>query len=172
MISGGFTAGALFSYGATTLSPQISVDGLLMREEGYTENNPATISAGDGFDLKVEPYYAKSLRIFLGGSVRYDLDLWDFYLQPEAHAGYRYDVFNNPVKLKAAFAYANTTGGMVGPGTQFTMIGPDPSQGNYVVGGSLATTTDTWTLGFNFDLVKGSNGLFEEVGTVNLLGRI
>jgi hypothetical protein len=172
MISGGFTTGAIFAYGATSLSPQISVDGLLMREEGYTENNPATISAGDGFDLKVEPYYAKSLRIFLGGSVRYDLDLWDFYLQPEAHAGYRYDVFNNPVKLKAAFAYANTTGGMVGPGTQFTMIGPDPSQGNYVVGGSLATTTDTWTLGFNFDLVKGSNGLFEEVGTVNLLGRI
>ena len=180
MISGGFTMGGIFAYGATTLSPQISVDGLLMREEGYTEHNPDTpaLCAGttnvcDAFDLKVEPYYAKSLRVFLGGSVRYDLDLWEFYLQPEAHAGFRYDLFNDPMKLKAAFAYADqTTGGAAGPGTQFTMTGPDPSQGNFVLGGSLATTTDAWTLGFNFDFVKGSNGLFEEVGTVNLLGRI
>ncbi|MGC9952995.1 MAG: autotransporter outer membrane beta-barrel domain-containing protein [Rhizomicrobium sp.] len=172
MISGGFTTGGIFSYGATTLSPQISVDGLLMREEGYTEFNPATATVGDAFNLKVQPYYAKSLRVFLGGSVRYDLDLWDFYLQPEAHVGYRYDFLNDPVKLKAAFAYADTTGGIAGPGTQFTMRGPDPAQGNYVVGGSLATTTDAWTLGFNFDFVKGSNGALDEVGTINLLGRI
>jgi hypothetical protein len=104
--------------------------------------------------------------------VRYDLDLWDFYLQPEGHAGYRYDVFNDPVKLKAAFAYANTTGGTPVPGDQFTITGPDPAQGNFVLGGSLASTTDTWTLGLNFDFVKGSNGIFEEVGTLNLLGRI
>jgi hypothetical protein len=172
MISGGFTTGGIFSYGATTLAPQISVDGLLMREEGYTEKNPGVTTVGDGFDLKVQPYYAKSLRLFLGGSVRYDLDLWDFYLQPEGHAGYRYDVFNEPVKLKAAFAYANTTGGTAAPGTQFTMTGPDPSQGNFVLGGSLASTTDTWTLGLNFDFVRGSNGALEQVGTINLLGRI
>jgi hypothetical protein len=114
MISGGFTTGGVFAYGAATLSPQISVDGLLMREEGYTEKNPFTTTVGDGFDLKVQPYYAKSLRVFLGGSVRYDLDLWDFYLQPEAHAGFRYDFFNDPAKLKAAFAYADTSGGTAG----------------------------------------------------------
>jgi hypothetical protein len=173
MISGGFKTGAIFAYGATTLSPELAVDGLMMREEGYTEKNPATIATvGDGFDLKVEPYYAKSLRIFLGGSVRHDLSLWDFYLQPEAHLGFRYDMFSNPVKLKAAFAYADTSGATVGPGTQFTITGPDPSQANFVAGGSLAATTDTWTLGFNFDFVKGSNGAIDEVGTVNLLGRI
>jgi hypothetical protein len=161
------------------LAPQISVDGLLMREEGYTENNPGTITlcsgkayACDGFDLKVQPYYAKSLRVFLGGSVRYDLDLWDFYLQPEAHAGYRYDLFNNPVKLKAAFAYADTSGGTAVPGTQFTITGPDPARGNVVLGGSLSSTTDAWTLGFNFDFVRGNNGTLEQVGTINLLGRI
>ena len=173
MISGGFTTGGIFDYGAATFSPLLSVDGLLMREEGYTEYNPGTATVGDGFDLKVNPYYAKSLRAFLGANVRYDLDLWDFYLQPEAHAGYRYDFFNDPVKLKAAFAYADTTTGTTaGPGTVFTMTGPDPAQGNFVVGGSLAATTDTWTMGVNFDFVKGSNGTFEEVGTLNLLGRI
>ncbi len=172
LISGGFTTGALFAYGATTLSPMLSVDGLLMREEGYTETNPGTATVGDGFDLKVQPYYAKSLRAFLGGSVRYDLDLWDFFLQPEAHTGFRYDFFNNPVNLKAAFAYADLSGGKYGPGSTFTITGPDPSQGNFVLGGSLAATTDTWTLGVNFDFVRGTNGAMEQVGTVNLLGRI
>ncbi|MDE2630985.1 MAG: autotransporter domain-containing protein, partial [Alphaproteobacteria bacterium] len=172
LISGGFTTGALFAYGATTLSPMLSVDGLLMREEGYTETNPGTATVGDAFDLKVQPYYAKSLRAFLGGSVRYDLDLWDFFLQPETHAGFRYDFFNNPVNLKAAFAYADLSGGKYGPGTTFTINGPDPSQGNFVLGGSLAATTDTWTLGVNFDFVRGTNGAMEQVGTVNLLGRI
>jgi hypothetical protein len=174
LVSGGFTTGAVFSYGATTLMPQLSVDGLLMREEGYTEAQPTgtVTTVGDGFDLKVQPYYAKSLRAFLGGGVRYDLDLWDFFLQPEAHTGFRYDLFNDPVKLKAAFAYADTTSGTAGPGTPFTMTGPDPSQLNYVLGGSLAATTDTWTLGLNFDFVRGTNGTIEQVGTINLLGRI
>ena len=169
LLSAGFTTGGIFTYGATTLMPQISVDGLVMREEGYTEKNPGTATVGDGFDLQVQPYYAQSLRVFLGAAVRYDINLWDFYLQPEARAGYRYDIFNDPVKLKAAFAYASSTGT---PGTSFTMVGPDPSQGNFVVGGSLASTTDTWTMGLNFDLVRGSSGGFQEVGTFNLVGRI
>ena len=172
LLSGGFTTGGIFSYGATTIMPQLSVDGLLLREDGFTETNPNTATIGDAFDLRVQPYYAQSLRAFLGFSVRYDINLWDFYLQPEARAGYRYDFFNNPVKLKAAFADMDPTVAGYQPGTQFTMIGPDPAQGNFVVGGSLAATTDTWTLGLNFDLVKGSNGAFEQVGTINLLGRI
>ena len=143
-----------------------------MREIGYTEKNPGTATVGDAFDLKVEPYYAQSLRAFIGADVRYDLDLWDFYLQPEARAGYRYDFFADPVKLKAAFAYADTTGGTARPGNEFTMTGPDPAQGNFVLGGTISATTDTWTLGLNYDWVRGSNGAFEQVGTVNILGRI
>jgi hypothetical protein len=171
LLSGGFTTGGILAYGATTIMPQLSVDGLLMREEGYTETQPigTATTVGDGFDLMVQPYYAKSLRMFLGTSIRYDLELWDFYLQPEARAGYRYDLFNDPVKLKAAFAHSGA-GGV--PGTEFTVVGPDPSKGNFVLGGSLAATTDSWTLGFHFDVVRGDNGAFEQVGTLTLLGRI
>ena len=169
LLSGGVTTGAMLSYGATTVMPQLSVDGLLMREEGYTERNPGTTTVGDGFDLTVQPYYAQSLRFFLGTSVRYDLNLWDFYLQPEGRIGYRYDIFKNPTKLTAAFANTGVGGAT---GTAFTTIGPDPAQGNFVVGGSLATTTETWTMGLNFDLVRGSNGALEQVGTFSLLGRI
>jgi hypothetical protein len=180
LLSGGISTGAILSYGALTLTPQLSLDGLMLREEGFTENNPTTTIACnvtskgvcDAFLLKVKPYYAQSLRVFLGADVRYDLDLWGFYLQPEARAGYRYDFFNDPVKLKAAFAYGDISGTSSQPGAEFILQGPDPSQGNFVLGGSLAATTDTWTLGINFDMVRGSNGAFEQVGTITLLGRM
>jgi hypothetical protein len=54
----------------------------------------------------------------------------------------------------------------------FTVVGPDPAQGNFVAGASLSTTTDAWTLGANFDFVRGTNGATTEVGTIHLLGRI
>ena len=50
--------------------------------------------------------------------------------------------------------------------------GPDPSQGNYVAGFNLAATTDNWTIGLNYDFVRGSNNATEQVGTFSLLGRI
>jgi hypothetical protein len=172
LIAGGMTTGMMFSYGAMTLMPQLSVDGMYMREEGYTEYNPSTTTIGDGFDLKVNPYYAKSLRAFLGADIRYDLELWDFFLQPEARVGYRYDFISDPVKLRAAFAYSNVTTNSIGPGSVFELTGPDPSQGNFVLGGAIASTTDTWTLGLNFDVVRGSNGAYQQVGTISILGRI
>ncbi|GAA0524905.1 hypothetical protein FHS83_001867 [Rhizomicrobium palustre] len=172
LVSGSVVTGAAFSYGAATLMPQINLDGMLLREEGYTEKNPGTTTVGDGFDLKVQQYYAKSLRAFVGLNARYDLDLGGIFLQPEGRAGYRYDFLNDPAKVKAAFAYANITANSITAGDTFTLTGPEPSQGSFVLGGSLAATTDAWTLGLNFDFVKGSNGAFQQIGTVHLLGRI
>lgn len=171
LLSGGFSTGAIFNYGATTFTPQLSVDGLLMREDPYTESNPGTATTGDAFDLKVDPYYAKSLRFFLGTDVRYDVDLWDYYLQPEARLGYRYDVFNDPQKLKVAFAYADTSGATATAGEKFTITGPDPAQGNLVLGGSLSVSTGTWALGAHYDFIRGTNGAVEQVGTFSLNGR-
>lgn len=172
LIAGSVATGAMMSYGAATLMPQVNIDGMYMREEGYTEKNPNTTTVGDGFDLKVGQYYAKSLRAFFGFDMRYDLKLWDFYLQPEARVGYRYDFISDPVKLKAAFAYSNVTGNSVGAGDTFELRGPDPAKGNLVLGGTIAATTDTWTLGLNFDFVKGGNGVFQQTATVNIVGRI
>ena len=179
LLSGGFTAGAMLAYGGTTIMPQWSVDGLLMREEGYTEYNPGTTptcvtstSVCDGFDLQIQPYYAKSLRTFLGVDARHDINLGDFYLQPELRLGYRYDFLSDPVKLKAAFAYSDITGTKPVAGAPFEVTGPDPAKGNFVLGGALSATTDTWTLGTTFNFIRGTNGTLEEVGMVNLLGRI
>ena len=172
LLSGGFSTGTYFNYGAATFSPTLAVDGLMLRENGYTETNPGTASTGDAFDLKVQPAYAKSLRAFLGLDVRYDLQMWDFVLQPEFRGGYRYDFFSDPTKLKIAFAYADTSGAYAKPGTQFTITGPDPAKGNLVLGGSLAATTEAWSLGAHFDFLRGSNGSVEQVGTLSIVGKI
>ncbi len=162
----GFTTGVVLAYGATTITPQLSVDGMSLREEGYTESHSGN-GNGKGFDLTVQPYYANSLRAFLGADIREDLSLGDFFLQPEARLGYRYDFLNDAVKVRGAFA---DVGGS--PGTPFTVVGPDPSQGNVVAGASLSATTDSWTMGVNFDYVRGSNGAVQQIGTIHLLGRI
>jgi len=168
--SGGFTTGAIFAYGSTILTPQLSVDGMTMREEGYTETHGGGTATGNGmgFNLRAQSYYASSLRAFVGTEVREDLNLGDFFVQPDLRLGYRYDFLNDPMKLKVSFA---DLGANVTP-PQFTVTGPDPSQGNFVAGASLSATTDAWTIGANFDFVRGTNGATTEVGLIHLLGRI
>jgi Autotransporter beta-domain len=172
--SAGFTTGVILTYGSTTLSPQMSVDGMTMREEGFTESHVGSTLAtgnGKGFDLTEQAYYANSLRMFVGADVREDLDFGDFFVQPDIRLGYRYDFLNDPMRLKMNFADIGTLSTPT-PGPVFTLQGPDPSQGNVVAGASLSATTDAWTIGANFDFVRGDNGATTEVGTIHLLGRI
>lgn len=165
MAGGGFTTGVILVYGGTTILPQLSIDGLSLREEGYDEAN-----GGPGLNLSVQPYYANSLRGFLGGSVRQDLDFGNFYIQPEARLGYRYDLAADPVKLRTDFQSVADTGA---PGTGiFTVIGPDPERGNIVAGVTIQATTGTWSMGLNYDYVRGNGGSVSQVGTLSLLGRI
>ena len=162
----GFTLGAQMKYGFLTAIPQLSIDGMTLREEGFTEAN-----GGVGMDLTVKPYYANSLRAFLGTEFRTNIDLGDFFLQPSARVGYRFDFLNDPVKLHAQFADDPSTVNK-DPGTPFTIQGPDPSHGNAVLGAALHATTENWTIGLNYDFVRGSNSATEQVGTLSLLGRI
>jgi hypothetical protein len=163
----GMTMGAMLKYGGVTTIPQISIDGLTMREEGYTETN-----GGYGMNLTVNPYYANSLRAFLGTEFRTNLNLGDFFLQPAARLGYRFDFLNDPAKLRAAFADMNSITPGSQPGTVFTVQGPDPSRGNLVLGAALNATTENWTIGLNYDFVRGAHNATEQVGTIALLGRI
>lgn len=160
----GATTGAVFNFSNLVLMPEISLDGMTMREEGYTESGGGNGANGDGFDLKVDPYYSTSLRTFLGADSRIDVDLGDFLLQPEARLGYRFDFLNDPVKVRATFVSDTND--------SFEITGPDPSRGNVVAGATIGASTDTWSMGVNFDWVRGSNGSTEEVGTFSLLGRI
>lgn len=171
LFAGGASTGVVLTYGSTVFMPQISMDGLTMREEGYTESGGgAATGVGhtkDGFDLRVQPYYASSLRGYAGTTLREDLKWGDFYIQPEGRVGYRYDFLANAVTLKAAFAsMANTSR------NQFTLTGPSPERGNLILGGGLAVTTGAWSLGVNYDYLRGSGGSVSQTGTITLVGRI
>jgi hypothetical protein len=160
----GATTGVILTTGSTVFTPMFSLDGMYMKENGYTEHGGGDPNGGDGFDLNVATTYYKSARAFLGADVRQDLDLGDFYLQPEARAGYRYDFIADAQNVKASFAQV--------PGTAFTLTGPDPARGNAVFGGSVAATTGAWSIGLNYDYLRGDDGSISQAGTVTLLGRI
>jgi hypothetical protein len=160
----GVTGGVFLKYGFLEFLPHIALDGLAMREEGYTESG-----GGEGIDLQVAPYYANSLRGSNGGDFKTSFDLFGATIVPEARLGYRYDLVNTPVKLKAGFV---STGGLKTPGNTFTFVGPDPDTGNAIAGLSLGAGTDTWQLGVNYDWVRGNNGSTTQIGTLTLLGRI
>lgn len=165
LMAGSITTGGILTAGSTVFMPQVDLDGMAMREEGYTESN-----GGQGFDLSVQPYYADSLRLFIGTDVRQDFNFGDFYLQPELRAGYRYDFLNGAEKLKANFASVSSLNGQ--SYTPFSIEGPDPGHGNLVLGGGVATTTGAWSISLDFDYVQAANGPSEQTGMLTLVGRI
>ncbi|OJU10451.1 MAG: hypothetical protein BGN85_12710 [Alphaproteobacteria bacterium 64-11] len=160
----GAKGGVMLKYIGFEVDPHISLDGLVLREEGYTESG-----GGNGMDLAVAPYYANSLRTALGVDLRLPLDIWGVELAPEARAGYRYDLIGSPVKLKAGFV---STGGLGTVNNTIKFVGPDPDQGNTILGLGIGASTDTWHLGGQYDWVRGNNGSTTQVGMITLLARI
>jgi hypothetical protein len=162
-LAGGATAGLQYDVLGAAVMPQISFDGLAMRQEGYTEEGGGG-QGGDGFDLHVEPDYAASLRAFTGVDARDDLNLGDFLLQPEARAGYRYDFANGQENAKVNFAD-------VQPLTQFEVSGPKPAHGNALAGAGMGVSTGAWSIQFGVDYLYANSGNTSEEGTLTLLGR-
>jgi len=163
-ISGGATAGLQYDVYGAAMMPQISLDGLAMRQEGYTEQHGEG-PTGDGFDLHVDPDYAASARLFAGIDTRDDFNFGDFLMQPEARAGYRYDFANGQESVRANFVD-------VVPLNQFDISGPKPSPGNALAGAGLSFSTGAWSIGLSFDYLYANSGNTSEEGTLTLLGRI
>ena len=166
-MAGGATAGLQYNVIGAAVMPQISIDGLALRQEGYTDRTAGVGLAEDenGFDLHVNPDYAASARMFAGVDTRDDINLGDFLLQPEARAGYRYDFANGAESVTANFID-------VTPIDQFKISGPKPSPGNAVAGGGLSLSTGAWSLGLSFDYLYANSGNTSEEGSLTLIGRI
>ncbi len=160
----GFKGGVMTNLMGMKLDPFISLDGMTLREEGYTETG-----GGPGLNLEVAPYFASSVRTAVGADLKKTVSVWDIELTPETRFGYRYELLQQPVKVKAAF---QSTGGLAQTGNTLTFVGPDPDTGNDFLGASLSAGTDTWHLGVHYDWVRGNNGSTTQVGTITVLGRI
>ncbi|HTC83818.1 MAG TPA: autotransporter outer membrane beta-barrel domain-containing protein [Rhizomicrobium sp.] len=164
MLALGANTGAMLKYSGFEIDPHISLDAMTLREEGYQEAN-----GGPGLNLDVAPYFASSLRTAVGADIKTKITIWNFDLTPEARLGYRYDLVQDAVKIKAAF---EATGGRATAGNTMTFVGPDPDSGNAIAGLSLGASTDTWQLGVNYDWIRGNNGSTTQVGIITVLGRI
>jgi len=162
-LAGGATAGLQYDVIGAAVMPQISLDGLAMRQESYTETGGGG-QTGDGFDLHVDPDYAASLRAFAGVDARDDLNFTDFLFQPEARLGYRYDFANGQEDAKVNFA-------SVQPLNQFEISGPKPDKGNALAGAGLGVSTGAWSVQLGVDYLYASSGNTSEEGTLTLLGR-
>ena len=160
----GLKTGLMMRFLGIDTDPYVALDGLTLREEGYRESG-----GGTGMNLQVGSYFANSLRTALGVDFKKTLPIWGFELTPGARVGYRYELLNQPVKVKAAF---ESTGGLGAAGNTLTFVGPDPDKGNALLGFSLGAGTDTWHLGVNYDWLRGTNGSTTQVGTISVLGRI
>jgi hypothetical protein len=164
MLALGANTGAMLKYPGFEIDPHVSLDVMTMREEGYLESN-----GGPGLNLDVAPYFASSVRGAVGADIKTKITIWNFDLTPEARLGYRYDLLQDAVKVKAAF---EATGGRGTAGNTMTFVGPDPDTGNAILGLSIGAGTDTWHLGVNYDWIRGNNGSTTQVGTITVLGRI
>jgi hypothetical protein len=164
MVALGANTGVMLHYAGIEVDPHVSLDGMTLREDGYQEAN-----GGPGLNLDVAPYFASSLRTALGADIKTKITIWDFDLTPEARLGYRYDVLQQAVKIKAAF---ESTGGRDTTGNTMTFVGPDPDSGNAILGLGVGASTDTWQLGVNYDWIRGNNGSTTQVGILTVLGRI
>ena len=165
LAGGGFTTGVILIYGGTTIMPQLSVDGLALREEGYSEAN-----GGPGLDLQ----RAALLRQFAARLPRRQratrLDFGDFYIQPEARLGLSLRSRRRSGEVAHGFPERHRHG-RSGHG-HVHVIGPDPERGNIVAGVTVPATTGTWSMGLNFDYIRGNGGSVSQVGTLSLLGKI
>ncbi len=164
MLALGANTGAMLKYSGFEIDPHISLDAMTLREEGYQEAN-----GGPGFNLDVAPYFASSVRTAVGADIKTNISIWNFEITPEMRLGYRYDLVQDAVKIKAAF---ESTGGRGTAGNTMTFVGPDPDSGNAILGLSLGAHTDTWQVGVNYDWIRGNNGSTTQVGIITVLGRI
>ena len=164
MLALGANTGVMMKYAGIEVDPHVSLDAMTLREEGYQEAN-----GGPGFNLDVAPYFASSVRTALGADIKTKIKIWNFDLTPEARLGYRYDLLQQAVSIKAAF---QSTGGRSTAGNTMTFVGPDPDKGNAILGLGVGAGTDTWHFGVNYDWVRGDNGSTTQVGMISVLGRI
>ncbi len=164
MLALGANTGVMLKYKGFEIDPHVSLDAMTLREEGYLEAN-----GGPGFNLDVAPYFASSVRTALGADFKTKITMWNFELTPEARLGYRYDLLQQAVSVKAAF---QSTGGRATAGNTMSFVGPDPDAGNAIMGLSLGAATDTWHVGVHYDWIRGDNGSTTQVGMITVLGRI
>ena len=158
LAAGGFTTGYIMNLGGFQLIPEISLDGLYLRQSAYSE-----IGAG-GIGLSLKPGDQKSLRSFAGllGQGTYAWDNGN--LQPQLLVGWSHEFLNTPATIDGSFEST--------PGSPFHLVGPTLEPNRIIGGASFAYVVGNWSAGFNYDAsASSSSGPMAQSATINLSSR-
>ena len=160
----GATGGVFLKYGFVDILPHIALDGLATREEGYTEigrrrrpepasrarlHQLATLFAGQRFQ---DPFRTVRRHHHAGGTA-------GLSLRHDQYAGEA----QGRLRLHRRLECAGQCHDLCRSGSRFGQCGRRAH---------LGAGTDTWSLGVNYDWIRGNNGSTSQVGILTLLGRI
>jgi len=156
LAAGGFTTGYIMNVAGFQIIPEISLDGLYMRESAYNENG-----AG-GIGLSLGQNNQKSVRSFAGllGQGTYAWDNGN--LQPQLLVGWSHEFLNTPATIDGSFEST--------PGSPFHLVGPTLEPNKIIGGASFAYVVGNWAAGFNYDAAKSSGSLAQSA-TISLSSR-
>ena len=154
--AGGLTAGYIVDVAGFQIMPQISLDGLYLRESTYTE-----VGAG-GIGVSLKDQAQQSVRTFAGvlGSGTYTWDNGN--LQPQILVGWSHEFLNSPSTIDGSFEST--------PGSPFHLVGPTLEPNKIIGGASFAYVFGNWAAGLNYDATQSSGSLAQSA-TVSLSSR-
>ena len=143
--SGAVTTGYVFPMGGLQLIPELSVDGLYVRENKYNEQGAGAA------DLSISSQQLKSARGFAGiitqGSFSWETGI----LQPQLLLGWSYDFLNRPGSTNGVFAGA--------PNATFQLTGPHVDSNRIIGGLGISYSVGYWSAGLNYDAALAAGGV-------------
>jgi uncharacterized protein YhjY with autotransporter beta-barrel domain len=154
--AGGLTTGYIIDAGGFQIIPELSLDGLYLRESAYNE-----VGAG-GIGLSLKPQNQNSVRTFAGvlGQGNYSWDTGT--LQPQLLVGWSHEFLNTPATIDGSFEAT--------PGSPFHLVGPTLEPNKIIGGASFAYVVGNWSAGINYD-AAASTGTLAQSATISLSSR-
>ena len=154
--SGALTTGYVIPMGAIQLVPELSADGLYLKENAINEQGALAA------DLSIKDQDLRSVRGF-AGVIAQGTFAWDAgSIQPELLLGWSYDFLNKPGTINGTFSGA--------PNSPFQLTGPGASASRLVGGLGMGYAVGNWSASINFD-ASLSTGSVVQSATFNLSSR-
>jgi uncharacterized protein with beta-barrel porin domain len=143
--SGAITTGYVFPMGGVQLVPELSVDGLYVRENTYNEQGAGAA------DLSIASQELKSARGFAGIITQGSFNWEGGILQPQLLLGWSYDFLNHPGTMTGVFASA--------PDAPFHLTGPNFDSNRIIGGLGMSYSVGYWSAAVNYDASLASGGV-------------
>jgi uncharacterized protein YhjY with autotransporter beta-barrel domain len=154
--SAALTTGYVIPMGAIQIVPELSFDGLYLRDGAYNEQGATSA------DLSVKSQDQRSVRGF-AGVIAQGTFAWDAgTIQPQLLLGWSYDFLHKPGVFNGTFEGA--------PNSPFQLTGPDVEANRLIGGLGVSYAVGNWSAAINYDAAL-STGSVGQSATFSLSSR-